>query len=124
MIGYVTLGTNDLDRAAAFYDELLAEFGAKRRFQTERGIFYSSGAGPTLAITTPFDKQPATGGNGTMVALATDAIENVNKVYEKALALGGKDEGAPGARTESFYGAYFRDLDGNKLAVFCSTRKK
>ena len=123
MIGYVTLGTNDLQRSGAFYDQLLAEFGAKRRLESERMIFWSNGRGPSVALMTPYDKQAATVGNGVMVALNVDSTAKVDAVHSKALELGGKDEGAPGKRTDTFYGAYFRDLDGNKLAVFCMTPK-
>ena len=122
MIGYVTLGTNDLQRAASFYDALLADFGAKRRLESERMVFWSAGRGMAqLAVITPYDKKAATPGNGTMVSLNVDTPAKVDAIHRKALELGGKDEGAPGKRTDTFYGAYFRDLDGNKLAVFCMT---
>jgi predicted lactoylglutathione lyase len=124
MIGYVTLGTNDLKRAAQFYDQLLADFGAKRRLESERMIFWGAGRGTAnLAVMTPYDKQSAQAGNGNMVALNVDTPAKVDAVHKKALELGAKDEGAPGPRTDTFYGAYFRDLDGNKLAVFCMTPK-
>jgi predicted lactoylglutathione lyase len=117
MIGYVTLGTNDLARAAKFYDALLAEIGAKRTLETEQFISWSAG-GPGLGLIKPFDKKAATAGNGTMVALAVDSQEKVKALYDKAIALGAKDEGGPGLRWGTFYAAYFRDLDGNKLNVF------
>ena len=121
MIGYVTLGTNDLPRAAAFYDALLAEIGAKRLWDFGRGIAWGVAQDkPSLAIMKPYDGNAATAGNGVMVALAVDARETVDRVYQKALALGGKDEGAAGPRGEGFYAGYFRDLDGNKLDVFCT----
>jgi predicted lactoylglutathione lyase len=119
MVGYVTLGTNDLPRAARFYDELLAVLGAKRVM--EFGEFIAWGTGPgaaMLAITRPFDKQPATAGNGVMVALQADSKATVDAVYRKALALGAKDEGPAGPRGDGFYAGYFRDLDGNKLNAF------
>jgi catechol 2,3-dioxygenase-like lactoylglutathione lyase family enzyme len=120
MIGYVTLGTNDLPRAAAFYDALLAEIGAKRLMVYERGIAWGFGMDkPSLGILTPYDGKAATVGNGVMVALAVDSKEKVDRVYKKALALGGKDEGPAGPRGDGFYAGYFRDLDGNKLNVFC-----
>lgn len=119
MIGYITLGTNDLPKAAAFYDTLLAELGAKRLWEFERGIAWgTSENAPAVSVMKPFDGQPATRGNGTMIGLVTDQRALVDQVYHKALALGGTDEGAPGLRSEQFYGAYFRDLDGNKLAIF------
>jgi catechol 2,3-dioxygenase-like lactoylglutathione lyase family enzyme len=119
MIGYVTLGTNDLPRAALFYDKLLASLGAKRAWENDRGIGWAAGRGsPSVAVMKPFDGQPASAGNGTMVALVTDSREKVDEVHKLALELGGADEGAPGMRTPTFYGAYFRDLDGNKLCVF------
>lgn len=119
MIGYVTLGTNDLARAAKFYDALLAEIGAKRTLEAERFISWSAGAdGPGLGLIKPFDGKAATVGNGTMVALAVDSQDKVKKLYDKAIKLGAKDEGPPGLRWGTFYAAYFRDLDGNKLNFF------
>lgn len=119
MIGYVTLGTNDLPRAAAFYDALLAEIGARRMMEFERGIVWGIAQDkPSLGILKPFDGNAATVGNGVMVALVVDSREKVDRVYKKALELGGKDEGPAGPRGEGFYAGYFRDLDGNKLDVF------
>ena len=119
MIGYVTLGTNDLKRAAAFYDGLLAEIGAKRMMEGDDFIAWSVKPDlPGLGVTKPFDKKAATVGNGVMVALAVDSEAKVNAMHRKALQLGGTDEGAPGKRSENFYAGYFRDLDGNKLNVF------
>jgi predicted lactoylglutathione lyase len=119
MIGYLTLGTNDLARAEKFYDALLAELGGKRIMSNERMRFYGAGPGqPLIAICTPHDGKPATAGNGTMIALAAGSKENVDRVYKKAISLGAKDEGAPGPRGNNFYGGYFRDLDGNKFVAF------
>ena len=119
MIGYVTLGTNDLQRAAGFYDALLAELGAKRLWNFGRGIAWGlSEDKPSLAIMKPYDGQAASVGNGVMVGLLADSRATVDRVYRKALELGGKDEGAAGPRGEGFYVGYFRDLDGNKLCVF------
>jgi len=123
MIGYVTLGTNDLKRAVAFYDELLALLGAGRFMEVE-DVFVAWAVAPDkpgLSVTRPYNGQPATVGNGMMVALAVDSKELVHKVYDKAIALGGKDEGPAGPRGDQFYAGYFRDLDGNKLNVFCLT---
>jgi catechol 2,3-dioxygenase-like lactoylglutathione lyase family enzyme len=125
VIGYVTIGTNDLDRAVAFYDELLGLLGAKR-FMEQPGIFVAWAVAPdqpAISVTRPYDGNPATVGNGTMVALAVDSKEKVHEVYDKAIALGGRDEGPAGPRSENFYAGYFRDLDGNKLNVFCITEK-
>ena len=119
MIGYTTVGTNDLQRAAAFYDALLAEFGAKRAMEMETFIAWATAPNtPMVAIIKPYDKQPATVGNGVMVALLASSKEQVDKIHAKALALGGKDEGAPGPRGPGFYAGYFRDLDGNKMNAF------
>ena len=119
MIGYVTIGTNDLERAAAYYDALLGEIGAARALELERLVSWSTGEGsPLFAVIVPFDGNPATPGNGAMVALAVDSKEAVDRLYAKALELGGTDEGAPGERMPGFYAAYFRDLDGNKLDFF------
>ena len=119
MIGYVTLGTNNLPRAAAFYDALLAEIGAKRMMENDQFVAWSvSPNAPGLGVTQPFDKKAATVGNGVMVALAVDSKAKVDALHRKALQLGGTDEGAPGPRGEGFYAGYFRDLDGNKLNFF------
>jgi len=117
MLAYTTLGTRDLARAAAFYDAVLAEIGAKRSMEEpDYFIAWDKGdGGAGLGITYPFDKQAATVGNGTMVALGATSREEVDRVYAKALALGGADEGAPGQRYPGFNAAYFRDLDGNNL---------
>jgi len=120
MIGYVTLGTNDLPRAVAFYDALLAEIGAKRIMELDRGIAWGVAMDkPGLALLKPFDGTPATVGNGVMVALAVDSKEKVDRVFKKAIELGAKDEGPAGPRGDGFYAGYFRDPDGNKLNVFC-----
>jgi catechol 2,3-dioxygenase-like lactoylglutathione lyase family enzyme len=119
MIGYVTLGTNNLPRAVAFYDALLAEVGAKRMMENEQFVAWSvTPSSPGLGITKPFDKKAASVGNGVMVALAVDCKAKVDALHRKALQLGGEDEGAPGPRGEGFYAGYFRDLDGNKLNFF------
>ena len=119
MIGYVTLGTNDLERGAKFYDDLLAGMGAKRVMEMERFIAWGTGPGtPMLLLMKPFDGKPATIGNGVMVALAAGSKEKVDALYKKAIELGAKDEGPAGPRGDAFYGGYCRDLDGNKLCFF------
>lgn len=119
MIGYVTLGSNDLARAAKFYDALLGAIGAKRSMEGDTFVAWScSHDKPGLGVIKPFDGNAATVGNGTMVALVVDSKEKVQQLHAKALELGGKDEGAPGPRGEGFYAGYFRDLDGNKLNAF------
>jgi catechol 2,3-dioxygenase-like lactoylglutathione lyase family enzyme len=119
MIGYVTLGTNDFARAAAFYDALLAELGAKRAMEMPTFIAWAAAPNtPMISIIKPFDGKPATVGNGGMVAIAAGSKAQVDAIHKKALALGGKDEGAPGPRGDGFYAGYFRDLDGNKLNAF------
>jgi catechol 2,3-dioxygenase-like lactoylglutathione lyase family enzyme len=120
VIGYVTLGTSDLDRAAAFYDEVFAVIGAKRLYKTDRLIAWGTGMGkPAVCATLPYDEQAPSVGNGVMVALQVDNAEQVDAVHAKAVELGAACEGPPGPRgTSGFYGAYFRDLDGNKLNAF------
>ena len=118
MIGYVTLGTNDLDRAAAYYDALFATIGGKRGMQGPRFISWGTGRGPAVGVIKPFDGKPATPGNGNMTSLVMDSREKVDAFHAKALELGGTDEGACGERFPGFYAGYFRDLDGNKLCVF------
>lgn len=123
MISYVTLGTNDFAAAASFYDALLGTLGAKRFLAEERLLYWAKRPGAAmLAIAKPHDGKSATVGNGTMVALGVRSNQLVDELHRQALSLGAKDEGAPGLRGEAFYGAYFRDLDGNKLCVFCMHR--
>ncbi|MBV8500696.1 MAG: VOC family protein [Paucibacter sp.] len=119
MIGYTTLGTNDLPRAAAFYDELFAVIGVKRIMDFGRGYAWGTGMDkPGFGVMKPYNEQPATVGNGVMVALVVDSKDKVDALHAKATALGGRCEGPPGPRGEGFYAAYFRDLDGNKLNAF------
>jgi catechol 2,3-dioxygenase-like lactoylglutathione lyase family enzyme len=119
MIGYVTLGTNDMGRAAKFYDALLGTIGARRMMENDGFIAWSTPAGgPALSVIKPFDQKTATVGNGVMVALAMDSKAKVDALYKKAMELGAKDEGAPGPRGDNFYAGYFRDPDGNKLNAF------
>jgi|CXWL01.1.fsa_nt_gi predicted lactoylglutathione lyase len=128
MIGYMTVGTNDIERARKFYDSVLGEIGAKRGWDNDHMTGWTSGKGPQVMVVKPNDGKPATAGNGTMVALAVGSPDDVKKVHAKATALGGKDEGAPGFRpaeaNSGFYGGYFRDLDGNKFVAFCMVPKK
>ncbi len=119
MIGYTTLGTNDIARAGRFYDALLAEFGAKRAMEMDRFIAWAATPGGAMvSVIKPYDGKPATVGNGVMVALAAKSKAQVDAIHRKALELGAKDEGAPGPRGDGFYAAYFRDLDGNKLNAY------
>ncbi len=116
MVSYVTLGTNDFERAAKFYDALLADVGAKRLMENERIILWGSPGAALLAVCKPFDGKAASVGNGVMVALTASSPEQVSAIYNKALELGGTDEGAPGPRGDGGMTiGYFRDLDGNKL---------
>lgn len=119
MIGYITLGTNDIQRAGAFYDSLLAEFGAVRTMNYPNFIAWGSSPERTaLAIIKPYDGNPASVGNGVMVGFQADSRETVESVYNKAMSLGAKDEGPAGPRSDTFYAGYFRDPDGNKLNIF------
>lgn len=119
MIGYVTLGTNDLAKAAPFYDALAAELGVGRMMEFDTFIAWGEpGGAPGIGLTKPFDGEPACIGNGVMVALAAKDEAQVQRLYDIALANGGTDEGAPGDRGGGFYAGYFRDLDGNKLNAF------
>lgn len=119
MIGYVTLGTNDLKRAAAFYDAIAKEVGVGRMMDNETFIAWGKpGGGAGVGLTKPFDGKPATVGNGVMVAIEAKDRAQVDGIYQLAMSLGAKDEGAPGDRGGGFYAGYFRDPDGNKLNAF------
>jgi len=119
VIGYVTLGTNDIQRAGRFYDQLLGELGATRMMDTERFVAWTTAPGaPALSLAVPFDDKAASVGNGVMVALVMESRDAVDALYQKAIELGATDEGKPGPRGDGFYAGYFRDLDGNKLNAF------
>jgi len=119
MIGYVTLGTNDLSRAAPFYDAIAAEMGVGRMMEYDHFIAWGDVDGrPGLGVTQPEDGYRAQAGNGVMVALEVDEPYQVDRIHAAALAHGGMSEGAPGPRGQGFYAAYFRDPDGNKLNAF------
>jgi len=116
MIGYTSVGTNNLKRSAAFYDELLGMLGATRVMEMDDFIVWGiRKSAPMFSIHIPENGKPASVGNGVMIALSADTSDIVDALHKKALELGGQDEGLPGPRGEGFYTGYFRDLDGNKL---------
>jgi catechol 2,3-dioxygenase-like lactoylglutathione lyase family enzyme len=122
MIGYVTLGTNDREKSADFYDALCGELGVGRMMETDQFIAWGKpGGGAGIGVGRPFDGNSASVGNGVMVALEAKDEAQVQRLYDIALANGGSDEGAPGPRGEGFYAGYFRDPDGNKLNAFLMT---
>lgn len=120
MIGYITIGTNNFEKAMKFYDNLFEVISVKRLWKHgDMAAWGKSRDECAFCITTPFDKSKATNGNGAMIALKMTTKSDVDRVYSKALELGGIDEGKPGPRGDhGFYGAYFRDLDGNKLNAY------
>ena len=119
MIGYVTLGTNNLKRAAEFYDAIAKEMGVGRMMESDTFIAWGApGGGAGIGLTKPFDGKAASVGNGVMVALEAKDKAQVDRIYNLAMSMGAKDEGKPGPRSDSFYAAYFRDPDGNKLNAF------
>ncbi len=118
MLGYVTFGTNNLGKSAAFYDALAKELGAKRTMETEKFIAWGAPNQAMLFLIKPADGNTATVGNGVMAALPAKDTAQVDRIYKLAMSLGAKDEGPPGDRGGGFYAAYFRDLDGNKLNTF------
>ena len=120
MIGYVTVGTNDLGVAARFYDAIAAEMGVGRMMEFDNFIAWGTPGGAAgIAATKPFDGNAASVGNGVMVAFEAKDQAQVGRLYAIALAHGGTDEGPPGPRGDSgFYAGYFRDPDGNKLNAF------
>lgn len=122
MIGYALVGSNDLEKAKGFYDAILAPLNASVMFEHPSGgrVYRTQEDKPFFGVVGPFNGEAATAGNGTMISLMADTQEQVRQVFAKVMELGGKDEGGPGWRGEpgGFYGAYFRDLDGNKLCVY------
>jgi catechol 2,3-dioxygenase-like lactoylglutathione lyase family enzyme len=119
MIGYVTLGTNDLKKAGAFYDKICGELGAGRFMESDRLIAWGKpGGGAGIGLALPHDGKPMTVGNGVMAAFSAKDKAQVDRLHQLALSLGGSCEGPPGPRSEKFYASYFRDPDGNKLNAF------
>lgn len=121
MLGYITLGTNDLGKSAKFYDTLLSEgFNAKRQMENEKFVSWGTEERPMeFCVIRPFNNGPATVSNGGMVSLMLNSAKEVDNLHKLALEIGASDEGAPGPReSEAFYASYFRDLDGNKICAF------
>jgi hypothetical protein len=124
MINYVMIGTNRFGEAVAFYDALLSAMGASRAYTTEKNTGWGWGIGtPMFIVTRPFDQQPATAGNGCMVAFDVETPEQVDALHAQVLQLGGSSEGDPGPRGEHLYAGYWRDLDGNKFNFICYRQK-
>ena len=123
MITNILLGTHDLRRAEVFYNELLAEFGARQVMKNARSILWKTPDSPVgIALCLPFDGQPASSGNGTMIGLKGQSAQNVTDIYNKAIGLGASCEGPPGERRPGVFAAYFRDPDGNKFGLFYTPR--
>lgn len=118
VVGYATMGTNDITRAKAFYGALAEVLGAGLIWEIPHSVVWSKPNGAAFDITKPFDGNPATAGNGAMVAFECADPAQVDAVHKTALAFGASDEGAPGERWPGFYAGYFRDPDGNKLNAF------
>jgi predicted lactoylglutathione lyase len=120
MIGFIMVGTNDLDKAVNFYDVLLKTIDLKRSVTNNRYAGYSSNKKSKdieFYVTKPVNKKKATYGNGAQVSFVVNSKETVDKFYKIGIKLGGKNEGAPGIRSGDYY-CYLRDLDGNKFCVF------
>ena len=122
VIGFVMIGTNDLEKSSKFYDAVLVHLGLKKVIITERYIGYghsSEDSGVKFYITKPHNKENANAGNGTMVALSAETKEAVDKFHKTALENGATDEGSPGPRSDGNYYGYIRDHDGNKITARC-----
>ena len=119
MIGYITIGTNDLNKMGLFYDDLFEVIGAKRLMADDHIILWGTSPDAALfSVITPNDGKAASVGNGTMVAFKVEDLETVKRMHSKVLELGGKDEGQPGPRGETFNFGYARDIEGNKMAFY------
>ncbi|MET1255912.1 VOC family protein [Aliikangiella maris] len=121
LLSHSMLGTNDIDRAKNFYEQIFSLIQGSQLYRSERMVFWEfEQSEGKFAIAKPFDDKPATAGNGTMVALKLKSPELVSQVYAKAIEIGATCEGGPGKRGDGeFFAAYFRDLDQNKIAIFC-----
>jgi catechol 2,3-dioxygenase-like lactoylglutathione lyase family enzyme len=118
MIGYVTIGTSDMEKAKSFWSALLEPLGAGVLMDLGRIAMIGAPGAPMLAVCTPFNEEAPGQGNGNMIAFAAGSREKADELYARALELGGTDEGPPGERMPGFYGGYFRDPDGNKAVFF------
>ena len=120
MIGYVTIGTTDMEKAKAFWAQVLEPLGGKLLMDMDRIAFIGAAMDqPMVAVCTPFDGNPPASGNGNMIAFAAESHEQVDQLHARAMELGATDEGSPGERIPGvFYGGYFRDFDGNKAVFF------
>ncbi|WP_062270984.1 VOC family protein [Endozoicomonas arenosclerae] len=124
MIGYITLGSNNIQASTEFYDQIFNELGASRIWDTPSFIAWGADKNsPFFAVTSPFNKEPATAGNGVMIAIKAPNPESVGLAHATALKLGAINEGEPGVRPAGFYCAYCRDLDGNKLNFYCAPQE-
>ena len=124
MLGYATIGTNDMSRAMPFYDAVMEALGHGRFFTAATHVGYGDENSYQTWVVNPYDGAAATVGNGTHIAFLAPNRAAVDAAHAAALAHGGTDEGPPGLRTHyhpDYYGAYFRDPDGNKLQVVCHT---
>ena len=120
MIGFVMIGTNNLDKATKFYDSLLNTIDLQRVVTNKKYAGYALKDKPDdveFYVTNPVNKEKATFGNGTQISFLINSKDLVNSFYNVGIKLGGKDEGAPGIRSGDYY-CYFRDLDGNKICAF------
>jgi len=118
MIGYATIGASDYQKSAEFYETVLGPLGPVRMMENERMVMIAGGNGAMLGVFTPYNEEAPNPGNGPMLAIAANDRDQVDTMHAKALELGAADEGAPGERMPGFYGAYFRDVDGNKICLF------
>ena len=126
MIHHVSVGTNDLKRAKAFYDPLMSLIGLRLLKHSEKAAHYGASE-IVFSLETPANGLAATPGNGVHVAFLAPDRETVRWFYERAIANGGTDEGAPGIRENynaNYYGAFVRDLDGNKIEAVTFTAKE
>ena len=123
MFSFITLGTNNLNKSSDFYDKILSIIDIIQVSKDERYVGYAKKQNLKQVgfyLMKPFNKKEATFGNGTMITFTADSKERVINFYNLALKLGGKDEGSPGPRHQEDFYAYFRDLDGNKICIYCS----
>lgn len=123
MFSHVTVGSNDIAKAKAFYDGVGKALGLERLADHPNAIAYGrTGGRPQLWILNPADKKAATVGNGITIGLEASDRPAVDAAYKAGMSAGGKDEGAPGLRKHyhpNYYGAYLRDPDGNKVCIVC-----
>ena len=120
MIGFAIVGAANLEIAQEFYDKVFSIVGLRMLWKNDRVVMYGVKKDEaTFGIILPYNKENPEPGNGNMVAIKAQSVDEVKGLHKKSIEMGALNEGDPGKRDGTFYGSYIRDLDGNKLCFYC-----